>query len=561
MAEKNEEVKIFFTADVSGLEEGQKKVRTQFDGMLAKARGVTNQLDKVSDSGGLLGRTLQTVSDVAKGGAARLAALGGVAGTAVALTLRAARNEAIRSGDAIALLSSEAELAARRLTTLSKESDIGELAAQYEKARQNAAAFRKEAGERDQPWTLGGVFEGLSRFYNNLQDINPANPKAMGYGATNMLNDAKFQTAGAQATQDERKSQKMIADLYREKADLTSKLMAGQTDAVAIRQLEIAQQRELNELVIKTDENKAQVTRKYSAQIERIKQDRVTTVALAQGEVGVAKLLLRGDSERAELLKKSLKDQQEMRIAILSGADYENGQVQALQERQALEETMIKRQQAAAQREFLVAKAVQSIEATNLDSKKKALDITNLNLLAVRKQLGMAKELGITDEQKRALQLREGELTNQQRTQRQDAFFELRNRPGDRNALMAKQQREKTERDKFDALQERTGGMLNIHRDINGNPISGIDPFTGERGAIAQNAGPSLSDKLRATGVMGNTSVQGGSLSAGEAALSLSGDKAFLGSTKVKQEDKMQVLQQAQVQLLKDIFEDGVKIR
>ncbi len=487
MSEKTEILTTVFRADVSGLEAGQTKIRTVFDKFLSQQKGVISAFDKATDSGGALGKTLSGISDVAKGGAARMTALAGVAATVLTAAFKAAREEADRSSASIEDLFSTAVKASNRLSSVSKESGVGALGAELANAREQSKKFRDELSKRDEndPFAKQGRANLLRRGLNAAEDFRSP---GVSIGDTEERASQNLRLSALQASKAEAKLEREINGALKDQLQITRDTASGNIDAARIKQLQIEKQREINELASFagiTDKQRLAIGEKYAALQNRITYDRRLAVQYGEHESDIAQMELRGETDKAAMEKQQLQFAKERQQLIYNGARIGDAEYEALRKKQIAQAEVLGIDQRYDRLKFESAMTIARVEGSNLDDRLKKLEVAKLELTAIQSELRMRKDLSV--EQRRALELQQAGAQNTIRKSRQDLAFEYRNKPGTYNAMMAKLDREQTERDKFDARPD--------------NQMPGYVPKHGPNDVMLGSDAPggSASDRIRAS--------------------------------------------------------------
>ncbi|MBS0661010.1 MAG: hypothetical protein JSR82_22545 [Verrucomicrobia bacterium] len=325
MATQTEEVRTIFSADISGLTEAQRGISNVFEQIISKNRKTVAAFDEMTGGVGAVSTALRGLATVAGGRAAIAIGATNAALLAATLTIRQARKEAAEMSAAVLLVAQNSAHAADRLGRLSAASDLGELVDQMKAAREQSMKLNELAGKRDQPWMSGGVFEGLGRSYNNVMDvISPF--RVGGYGSTNEKEDADVDLARKQNAQDLRKAETFVTQNLREQSSLAKAALAGDTDKVALRQIELSQEREL--LTLKRDgliseERTALVAAKYAAMSEKILRDREILAKARREDAGILAMEAGGGTDLAGLRRIGLESSRAQESARLSGASGE----------------------------------------------------------------------------------------------------------------------------------------------------------------------------------------------------------------------------------------------
>jgi len=498
MSTQTDEVKVVFTADTSKLSDAQSKLAKGFDtftksnrAAIGATEALTQKFSGLEAAGVRLGGALSGIAKFAR--ADVLGKIGVGAGIIGAIGVAALEK-----------FGAEAEDATQKLAAFDE---------QFRKVTRSATFARSSEGSGNLLSRIGANRDQQKELRGLISDNNPTTAlgKAgqmagdyMQYGfqagdMREMINkgqEQQMRLAGQQAG----KMQKELNKALEDERKLTQDIAEGRTDAAAIMTAEIAKARELtalDEAGLLTAKRKAEVTEKYAALTNRIQQDRLFVTAQGVGETSAVSLMSEGKSDQAAQRRLDYKQEAERRALVLSGGQ---DQLPDLEKRQRIEGQMLTNQQTAAQRAFNAAVAISKIEGSNLSMQLKQVQAADALLRYTREEL--KERRGRTEEQQRALQLQERSAAAALKQARQDRDFELRNKPGERNKRDAQDIRDRTERDKFDKKQGASGGLTNLHRDMSGNPISGIDPATGKR--VAMDGGDpssvmSASDKIRAS--------------------------------------------------------------
>lgn len=181
-----------------------------------------------------------------------------------------------------------------------------------------------------------------------------------------------------------------------------------------------------------------------------------------------------GSQERAAILKAEISHREKIGALASEAAAVGIDNLRAIKEENARHEIQI----ALIRREVAEQRALQGIESANLFRTRTGSGVTSESAKAqnIRDRLAeIAKEFPGANDTKRA------KLSNE-RVQGQselDAMLLTASRE-DPNERMARQQ--KAKRDAYDlAKLQRDKGLVNVHRDMSGIVISGIDPITGEK--------------------------------------------------------------------------------
>jgi hypothetical protein len=134
---------------------------------------------------------------------------------------------------------------------------------------------------------------------------------------------------------------------------------------------------------------------------------------------------------------------------------------------------------------FRLVEQTAMLQATNVSNASREHQVARATLKTLHEQLEAVKS--ISESRARELQTSISEQENLVRLSRQDRMFGKS--PLAIEQEMRAERLRKIELDKFDKRQERSAGLLQVHKDINGNVVSGVNPFTGEREAPAPGKG------------------------------------------------------------------------
>lgn len=409
MGDTTERIVTILTTDVTGLEAGERRSAQAYDKMIAKNRQWVSQLDDAVGASGQLGGAISKLSALA----GRAASVGGVFGSVLVAGIYKARQESERAALAVEEIGKNAVAAANRLSTLTKDSDIGSLAKQLTQARQNSRALRDEEEKRRGGGTLHGrLFADLGRGYNNVKDFLSVGVSA---GDTNRNEKQQLELASKQAAQDELNSQKAINEALTQQASIAQKLYSGRTDEAALDSLEIQRKREILDLAKETgveDGQIAAINAKYAAQVFRIREDRARIVRDAQTEAGIAEMLRKGETDRAAIEQQRLRFVKEREAVVLGGNNKE--QMQALLQSQDSQGRQLRAAQGLEQSKFGSGLAQSRVGSDlSLGDTQREFAVGALKLDMLQKELAVSKEAGVTDERRRAIQIETLDTENQ----------------------------------------------------------------------------------------------------------------------------------------------------